>query len=65
MKRFWKLVLGDFGLSTFNTERRTVVGTPFYLAPELMLHQKYNTKVDMWGLGVIMMELCTLKVLLL
>eukprot|EP00668_Euglena_longa_P001881 GGOE01002202.1.p1 GENE.GGOE01002202.1~~GGOE01002202.1.p1 ORF type:complete len:804 (-),score=250.55 GGOE01002202.1:507-2879(-) len=55
--------IGDFGLSTAITAtgRRTVVGTPYYFAPELMLQQKYDSKVDMWGLGIVLMELCTLR----
>lgn len=38
-----------------------MVGTPYYFAPELMLQQKYDSKVDMWGLGIVLMELCTLQ----
>eukprot|EP01006_Ploeotia_vitrea_P031995 TRINITY_DN64269_c0_g1_i1.p1 TRINITY_DN64269_c0_g1~~TRINITY_DN64269_c0_g1_i1.p1 ORF type:complete len:889 (-),score=108.46 TRINITY_DN64269_c0_g1_i1:398-3064(-) len=55
--------IGDFGLSTAISAngRRTIVGTPYYFSPELMLQQKYNSKVDMWGLGIVMMELATLK----
>ena len=39
--------IGDFGLSTAisTAGRRTVVGTPYYFAPELMLQQKYDSKV--------------------
>ena len=55
--------LGDFGLSRRCEEagRRTVVGTPYYFAPELLLRQRYTNKVDLWGLGVVLLELCTLK----
>jgi NIMA (never in mitosis gene a)-related kinase len=44
-----------------NTSR---VGTPFYLAPELLFsdtRQSYSVKSDVWALGVILYELCALK----
>ena len=39
----------------------TVVGTPYYLAPEACLSEPYTSKSDIWALGVIVYELCTLK----
>ena len=52
---------GDFGLAaalTFNDERRrTVCGTPNYIAPEILESNKFNGhsyEVDVWSLGVIM-----------
>eukprot|EP00659_Diplonema_papillatum_P014534 gene14534-22244_t len=58
-----KLKLGDFGLSaTYNSKgHNTVVGTPYYFAPEVMLHEKYTNKVDIWNVGVVVLELITLK----
>ena len=55
--------LGDFGLSRRCEEagRKTIVGTPYYFAPELLLRQRYTNKVDMWGIGVVVLELCTLR----
>eukprot|EP01064_Diplonema_japonicum_P022284 TRINITY_DN319_c0_g1_i1.p1 TRINITY_DN319_c0_g1~~TRINITY_DN319_c0_g1_i1.p1 ORF type:complete len:730 (+),score=276.86 TRINITY_DN319_c0_g1_i1:101-2290(+) len=55
--------LGDFGLSRRCEEacRKTIVGTPYYFAPELLLRQRYTNKVDLWGLGVVLLELCTLR----
>eukprot|EP01062_Namystynia_karyoxenos_P039949 TRINITY_DN290_c0_g5_i1.p1 TRINITY_DN290_c0_g5~~TRINITY_DN290_c0_g5_i1.p1 ORF type:complete len:663 (+),score=165.21 TRINITY_DN290_c0_g5_i1:102-2090(+) len=57
------LKLGDFGLSTTYSPQghKTVVGTPFYFAPEIMLGQEYSCKVDIWNLGVVMVELLTFK----
>eukprot|EP01063_Lacrimia_lanifica_P013489 TRINITY_DN2012_c0_g1_i1.p1 TRINITY_DN2012_c0_g1~~TRINITY_DN2012_c0_g1_i1.p1 ORF type:complete len:419 (+),score=154.59 TRINITY_DN2012_c0_g1_i1:88-1344(+) len=57
------LKLGDFGLSaTYSINgHATVVGTPYYYAPEVMLRQKYTNKVDIWNLGVVILELLTLK----
>ncbi|ORC90865.1 putative protein kinase [Trypanosoma theileri] len=53
--------IGDFGLATaVGMGRQSIVGTPLYLAPERMLHQLYDEKVDVWGLGVVMLELVTL-----
>lgn len=34
-----------------------VVGTPFYMAPEMLNRQKYTEKVDVWGIGVITYQL--------
>eukprot|EP01064_Diplonema_japonicum_P039033 TRINITY_DN9683_c0_g4_i1.p1 TRINITY_DN9683_c0_g4~~TRINITY_DN9683_c0_g4_i1.p1 ORF type:complete len:494 (+),score=110.16 TRINITY_DN9683_c0_g4_i1:72-1553(+) len=57
------LKLGDFGLSSSYSPHghKTVVGTPFYFAPEIMLNQQYSNKVDIWNLGVVMLELLTFK----
>lgn len=37
------------------------VGTPYYLSPELCEDRPYNRKSDVWALGCILYELCTLK----
>jgi len=31
----------------------TVVGTPMYLAPEMIRKKKYGYKVDVWAIGVL------------
>uniref|UniRef100_A0A3Q4GMQ2 Serine/threonine-protein kinase n=1 Tax=Neolamprologus brichardi TaxID=32507 RepID=A0A3Q4GMQ2_NEOBR len=49
--------LCDFGFARIIGEksfRRSVVGTPAYLAPEVLLNQGYNRSLDMWSVGVIM-----------
>ena len=50
----------DFGLSKHTVQQngasnkfKTVVGTPYYLAPEV-LHGDYSKECDCWSLGVIM-----------
>jgi NIMA (never in mitosis gene a)-related kinase len=57
--------LGDFGISKVldnsNAAAVTVVGTPYYLSPEACQSQPYTSKSDVWSLGVILYELCTLK----
>lgn len=56
------LKLGDFGLATSaGLGKESTVGTPCYFAPELLLRQTYNNKVDVWGLGVVFLELITLR----
>eukprot|EP01006_Ploeotia_vitrea_P009739 TRINITY_DN24164_c0_g1_i1.p1 TRINITY_DN24164_c0_g1~~TRINITY_DN24164_c0_g1_i1.p1 ORF type:complete len:751 (-),score=48.43 TRINITY_DN24164_c0_g1_i1:372-2624(-) len=56
--------LGDFGISKMldgTYEMATsVVGTPTNLSPELIENQPYNAKSDIWALGCILFELCTL-----
>lgn len=53
--------LGDFGyaaqLTQENNVRQTVVGTPSWMAPELVGGNDYNVKVDIWSLGIVMLEL--------
>lgn len=53
--------LADFGftvqLSKKNPNRKSIVGTPYWMAPELIRSQPYNFKVDIWSLGVMCREL--------
>lgn len=52
----------DFGTATeFDPEEglNIVVGTPFYMAPEVLDLQNYNEKSDMWAIGVILFILLT------
>eukprot|EP00798_Chlamydomonas_sp_ICE-L_P022983 gene22983-30171_t len=55
--------LGDMGvakiLSTNTNFAKTIVGTPYYLSPELCEDKPYNEKSDVWALGVILYECCT------
>ncbi|KAI8591974.1 kinase-like domain-containing protein [Geranomyces variabilis] len=56
--------LGDFGLSRLmdgSDFARTYVGTPFYMSPELISESAYNAKSDIWALGCVVYELCTLE----
>lgn len=54
--------LGDFGVaSTVGLGCQSAVGTPDYLAPERMLQQVYDAKVDIWGLGMVALESITLS----
>jgi len=57
--------LGDFGiarvLSSTRDNARTMVGTPYYLSPEIINGRPYSFKSDIWSLGVVLYELCALK----
>ena len=57
--------LGDFGISKVleksNAAAQTVVGTPYYMSPEACQSQPYTSKSDVWALGIILYELCTLR----
>ncbi|XP_032536815.1 serine/threonine-protein kinase Nek5 isoform X1 [Chiroxiphia lanceolata] len=57
--------LGDFGiarqLNSTMEFAHTCVGTPYYLSPEICENRPYNNKTDIWSLGCVLYELCTLK----
>eukprot|EP00010_Vexillifera_abyssalis_P006446 CAMPEP_0201547248 /NCGR_PEP_ID=MMETSP0173_2-20130828/3703_1 /ASSEMBLY_ACC=CAM_ASM_000268 /TAXON_ID=218659 /ORGANISM="Vexillifera sp., Strain DIVA3 564/2" /LENGTH=399 /DNA_ID=CAMNT_0047956239 /DNA_START=155 /DNA_END=1354 /DNA_ORIENTATION=- len=58
-----KLVIGDFDSckdvsSIQNTS--TLMGTRGYMAPEIDSQNKYNKKVDIWSLGIVLYEILTL-----
>ena len=38
-----------------------MVGTPYYLSPEIIKNQPYSFSSDIWSLGVLLYELCALK----
>ena len=40
---------------------QTMVGTPYYLSPEMCEERPYNEKSDIWALGCVLYELCTFK----
>lgn len=57
--------LGDFGIAKILNKTadkaKTMVGTPYYLSPEIIENKPYTGKSDIWSLGVILYELCMLK----
>ena len=57
--------LGDFGvskvLSGTTQLAQTAVGTPYYLSPEICENKAYDNKSDIWSLGCVLYELCTLQ----
>ena len=61
----YKIKIGDFGISKqlneVNDFAKTQIGTISYMAPEMITGEKYNNKIDIWALGCIIYELCTLE----
>lgn len=56
-----KLKLGDFGFSKTllqgDSVTTTMIGSPIYMAPEVIRGQAYTSKADIWSLGVILYEM--------
>ena len=61
MTREGNVKLGDFGIATTmdgkNKHHKTLVGTPYFLAPEIVEENGYNEKVDIWALGISIIEM--------
>lgn len=65
--------IGDFGLAVngcvphmdmtqpinYNGQYSIGIGTPTYSAPEVLSSRNYDSKVDVYSLGLILLELCS------
>ncbi|CAL5346186.1 unnamed protein product [Camellia sinensis] len=63
--KHWTVKICDFGLSRVLTTRpmrdASSAGTPEWMAPELIHNEPFTEKCDIFSLGVIIWELCTLN----
>ncbi|CAJ2645774.1 unnamed protein product [Trifolium pratense] len=63
--KHWTVKICDFGLSRIITDSPmrdgSSAGTPEWMAPELIRNEPFTEKCDIFSLGVIMWELCTLN----
>ncbi|XP_070594750.1 serine/threonine-protein kinase Nek4 isoform X4 [Erythrolamprus reginae] len=57
--------VGDLGIARVLDNQhdmaRTLIGTPYYMSPELFSNRPYNYKSDVWALGCCAYEMATLK----
>lgn len=59
------ILLADFGISKIiknKVSSFTLIGTPYYISPEMYKDINYDKKIDIWSLGCILYELVTLNV---
>jgi NIMA (never in mitosis gene a)-related kinase len=61
----YNMKIGDMGAakvikSSSESKQVSKVGTPYYLSPEVCRSEGYSYKSDIWALGCILYELCTL-----
>ena len=54
--------ISDFGFARdlengSDTVLNSIVGTPLYMAPQILKHQSYSNKSDLWSVGLIYYEL--------
>ncbi len=58
-------MISDFGLSKVTntgTQTMSAIGTPHYMAPEILRGDRYSASADVWAFGVIVFELAERRV---
>ncbi|XP_024984290.1 tyrosine-protein kinase-like [Cynara cardunculus var. scolymus] len=62
----WTVKVGDFGLSRIKHETylttKTRIGTPQWMAPEILRNEQANEKSDVYSYGVVLWEITTEKI---
>lgn len=65
LDKYCRAKISDFGISRFVTSKTelcmTNIGTPYYMAPEVIQGLEYGFKCDIWSMGIILFEICTLQ----
>ena len=59
----YEIKIGDFGISTLIKNKKINydhVGTLYYSSPEVIAGKAYDFKTDVWSLGCVLYQLCTL-----
>lgn len=54
----WHCKISDFGISTVQDQTRTMtcIGTPLYMAPEVLTSARYTEKADIYSFGILLVE---------
>jgi len=59
----WKIKICDFGLARVPRSgarpMTSKIGSPYFMAPEVLLGKQYNEKADVFSYGVVILELIT------
>eukprot|EP00299_Pterocystis_sp_00344_P013587 c6674_g1_i1.p1 GENE.c6674_g1_i1~~c6674_g1_i1.p1 ORF type:complete len:518 (+),score=90.94 c6674_g1_i1:34-1587(+) len=61
LDQFGHVKLADFGVSAQLknswSRRNSIIGTPYWMAPEVILEASYDQRADIWSLGIMMLEM--------
>lgn len=55
--------IGDLNVSKLQKQglAKTQTGTPYYCPPEIWADKPYDSKCDIWSIGIVLYEMCALK----
>lgn len=59
LDRNYNIRLVDFGFSHRKSLAKTACGSPVYVSPEMILHEQYSEKTDIWSIGVLLFFMLT------